>query len=111
MTKYKDDELIHGSGNVFRDFGDPDADVLQLKCILAAQIIGVLDDQKLTTRAAQKLTRINHADFTRIRKVNLKRFSAEYLIGILNKLDQSVEVQVTVRPQAAGEHEGVPVPG
>ena len=32
----KDDfELVHGSGNVFRDFGDPDAEILQLKAILA----------------------------------------------------------------------------
>ena len=26
-----DFELVHGSGNVFRDFGHPDADVLQTK--------------------------------------------------------------------------------
>ena len=43
----KDDfELVHGSGNVFRDFGDPDADILQLKAILAGKIIDVLDAEK-----------------------------------------------------------------
>lgn len=110
MTKYKKDELIIGSGNVFRDFGDPDADVLQLKSILAAQIIGVLDDRKLSTRAAEKLTGVSHADFTRIRKPDLKRFTADHLIGVLNKLDQSVEVQVTVKPQAAAVHAGAPMP-
>ena len=26
-------ELVRGSGNVFRDFGHPDADVLQMKAI------------------------------------------------------------------------------
>jgi hypothetical protein len=32
-------ELIHGSGNVYRDFGRPDADVRQLKAMLAVEII------------------------------------------------------------------------
>jgi hypothetical protein len=40
-------ELVHGSGNVFRDFGYPNAEAEQLKAILAATIIGVLDDQKI----------------------------------------------------------------
>jgi hypothetical protein len=31
-----DFEMIHGSGNVFRDFGEANAEVLQLKAILAA---------------------------------------------------------------------------
>ena len=29
-------ELVHGSGNVFRDFGHPDPDVMQMKAILAS---------------------------------------------------------------------------
>jgi hypothetical protein len=39
-----DFELVHGSGNVFRDFGDPNAEVLQLKAILAGKIVDVLDE-------------------------------------------------------------------
>ncbi len=34
-------ELVRGSGNVFRDFGDPDAEALQLKAVLADNIIDV----------------------------------------------------------------------
>jgi hypothetical protein len=41
---------VKGSANVFRDFGYPAADVEQLKGILAAKIIGVLDDRKLSVR-------------------------------------------------------------
>ena len=33
-------EVIHGSGNVFRDLGRRNADGEQLKAILAAEIIG-----------------------------------------------------------------------
>ena len=40
-------ELVQGSGNVFRDFGEADADVLQLKAILAAEIIKMLDREGL----------------------------------------------------------------
>lgn len=47
----KDDfELIHGSGNVFRDFGSPNADLEQARAILAAKIIGALDGRKLSAR-------------------------------------------------------------
>lgn len=98
----EDDEgLVHGSGNVFRDFGDPNADVEQLKCILAARIIGVLDDQRLTVRNAQGLTGVAASEFSRIRNARLGRFTVDRLMAILGRLGQEVEVQVTVRPRAA----------
>lgn len=49
-------EVIRGSGNVFRDFEYPDADVHQAKALLAAQIIKVLDDEGLSTRQAEART-------------------------------------------------------
>ncbi len=49
-------EIVRGSGNVFRDFGYPDADVRQAKALLAAQIIKVLDAEELTTRQAEART-------------------------------------------------------
>jgi len=52
----EDFELIRGSGNVFRDFGDPNADLEQARAILAAKIINVLDDRKLSVRAAEPNT-------------------------------------------------------
>ncbi len=45
----RDFELVEGSGNVFRDLGDPDADLKQAKAILAARIIAVLDDRGLSS--------------------------------------------------------------
>ena len=45
-------ELVRGSGNVFRDFGSPNADLEQARAILAAKIIHVLDERKLSVRAA-----------------------------------------------------------
>ena|ERR1700693_1629334 len=93
-------ELVHGSGNVFRDFGYPNADLEQARAILAAEIIKVLDRRKLSVRAAEKLTGISAADFSRIRNVKLDRFTLDRMIAILGKLDQEVEVNVNVRPRA-----------
>lgn len=91
-------ELVHGGGNVFRDFGDPDADVRQAKAILAARIIGILDDGNLSTRKAQGLTDVDQADFTRIRNAQLDRFTIDRLMTILNRFNQRVEVTVRLRP-------------
>jgi hypothetical protein len=60
--KHEKIELVHGSGNVFRDFGYANADVEQLKAILATEIAKMLDRKKLTVRAAHALTGIAAAD-------------------------------------------------
>jgi len=99
-------EVVRGSGNVFADFGHSNAAVEQLKALLAAEIIGVLDDRVLTVRKAEDLTGIAAADFSRIRKTKLDRFTIDRLMTILNRLDQDVDVRVTVRPH----HEGADSP-
>jgi predicted XRE-type DNA-binding protein len=94
-----DTDMIQGSGNVFRDLSHPDADREQLRALLAARIIGVLDERKLTVRAAQEITGVAAADFSRIRKANLGRFTIDRLMTILAGLGQEVEVTVDVHPR------------
>ena len=60
-------EVVKGSGNVFRDVGHKNADVAQVKAILAAEIIKALDRESLSVRSAQGRTGIAAADFSRIR--------------------------------------------
>ena len=91
-------DIVRGSGNVFRDFGHVSADVEQTKAILAAKIIGVLDDQALSTRQAEAATGVDHSEFARIRRVKLDRFTIDRLITILNRLHQRVEFEVSVSP-------------
>src|SRR5581483_10013429 len=79
-------EVVRGSGNVFRDFGDPDAEILQMKAILAAEIIRRLNVEGLTVREAQARTGIAAADFSRIRGADLARFSLERLMTVLIRL-------------------------
>jgi predicted XRE-type DNA-binding protein len=49
-------------------------------------------------REAEGLTGIAAADFSRIRRANLGRFTIDRLMTILNRLNRQVEVTVVVRP-------------
>lgn len=93
-------ELVRGSGNVFADHGDSDADVKQMKGILAAKIISILGQQSLTVRQAPKQTGIAVVDSSRIRYAELGRFTVDRLGRIINLLDVKTEVivQLSVRP-------------
>ena len=102
MTE-SDLELIEGSGNVFRDLGDPDADLKQAKAILAARVISLLDNRGLSVRKAGELTHFAAADFSRIRNANLGRFTLDRLMRMLGALDG--ELRVTLRIDAKHEDE------
>jgi predicted XRE-type DNA-binding protein len=98
-------EIVRGSGNVFRDFGYPDADVRQAKALLAAQIIKVLAAEGLSTRQAEARTGIAHSEFVRIRKADLGRFTIDRLVTILGHLGQEVELSINVHPRVTREGE------
>lgn len=94
-------EVVPGSGNVFRDLGLPNPDLEQLRAILAGRIVRVLDEQGLTVRQAQELTGVAAADFSRLRRARLGRFTVDRLMTILGRLGQEVEVSVAVHPRLA----------
>ena len=91
-----DFELVEGSGNVFRDFDDPLADLKQAKAILASRIIAVLDDRGLSVRKAAALTRFAAADFSRIRNADLGRFTLDGLMKMVAALDGDLRVTLHV---------------
>lgn len=97
---------IGGSGNVFRDLGRTDADLRQLKVLLAAEILRVLDERGLTVRKAESMTGIAAADFSRLRGADLGRFTVDRLMTILSRLGRDVDVSVRVRSRrhADGSH-------
>ena len=98
-----DFELVEGSGNVFRDLGDPDADLKQAKAILAACIIAVLDERGLSVRKASALTRFAAADFSRIRNADLGRFTLDRLMKMLAALDANLRVTLYVDASDEGK--------
>jgi Helix-turn-helix domain len=56
-------ELVRGSGNVYRDFGRPNASLEQARAIVAARIIRVLEERELSARDAEKLTGVSYSEF------------------------------------------------
>jgi predicted XRE-type DNA-binding protein len=96
-----DFELVRGSGNVFRDLGRRNADLEQARAIVAAKIIHILDERKLSTRDAEKLTGIAHSEFSRIRNAQLRRFTLDRMITILGLLDEDLEINVTFATRRA----------
>ena len=90
-------QTVRGSGNIFRDLRSPDADVQQLKALLAAEIVSGLNDNDLSVRRASEVTGVAAADFSRIRNANLGRFTIDRLMTILGRLGRNVDVAVTVR--------------
>jgi len=105
-----DMELVRGSGNVFADFGHPNAGLEQARAIIAAKIIRVLDERELSTREAEKLTGVSHSEFSRIRNAQLRRFTLDRMITILGKLDEEVEVNVSFRPRRESADRPQPTP-
>ncbi len=94
---------VRGSGNIYRDFDVPDADVRQLKAILAAEIIKTLDKKGLSVRKAQSLTGIDAGYFSRVREADFRRISVERLVAMLNGLGMRVEVAVKLK-RAKAQH-------
>ena len=88
-------EVVKGRGNVFRDLGEKNADVKQAKALLGAEIIRILDKEKLSVRAAGKVTGFNYSDFSRIRNAELSRFTIDKLMMITNALNRKVNIKLS----------------
>ncbi len=96
-------ELVEGSGNVFRDLGDPEADLKHAKAVLAARIIATLDERGLSVRKAAALTGFAAADFSRIRNADLGRFTLDRLMKMLTSLDGDLRVTIRVDTKQEGD--------
>lgn len=100
-------EVTRGSRNVFRDLGCADADVQQVKALLAAEIIKALDRDGLSLRAAHARTGIAAADFSRVRNADLGRFTVDRLMSIMNRLGSRVDVKVKVTRVGTGARRAI----
>jgi predicted XRE-type DNA-binding protein len=92
-------EVVRWSGNAFRDFDYPDADVRQAKAIMGSQIIKILDRRGLSTRQAEAQTAISHSEFSRIRRASFGHFTIDRLMAILYRFGQEVKILVDVHPR------------
>lgn len=93
-------EVVRGSGNIYRDFNDPEADAKLFKALLVAQIIKIMNKRGLSVRKAQSLTGVPAADLSRIRNCDVERFSSDRLMGVLNKFGMRLDISVKVKKVA-----------
>jgi predicted XRE-type DNA-binding protein len=94
-------DVVRGSGNVFADFGDPDASAKQMKAIVAAEIIETINARAMTVRAAAEAARCDAADIQRIRNADLSRFTLDRLIRIAGRLGRRAEIRMLPGDAAA----------
>ncbi|MCD2173702.1 helix-turn-helix domain-containing protein [Rhizobium sp. C4] len=98
----EDFEIVRGRGNIFADFGDPDAETKHMKAVLATKIIGVLDEQGLSAREAAKRANVAEADISRVRNASLSKFTLDWLVRVHHLLEPSVVVELTFGPRKSG---------
>lgn len=96
-------ELVEGTGNVFRDLDDPEADLKHAKAVLAARVIAALDGRGLSVRNAAALTGFAAADFSRVRNADLGRFTLDRLMKMLASLDTDLRITIRVEGKQEGE--------
>jgi predicted XRE-type DNA-binding protein len=101
MTPEEPLDLIHGSGNVFQDFGYSDADIRQAKALLAAKILIRLEHQGLSLHQAESLTGVPRLEFSRIVKADLSRLTLDRLLYICNRLGTQVGFSLREEGHAA----------
>ncbi len=88
-------EVEEGSGNVFRDLGLPDADSKQLRVELAVEIIRTVRKRGLSLRQSAAATGLAHSDVARLKKGEVRGFTIDRLVTVLNRLNRRVELRIS----------------
>ena len=91
----KDEEIVRGSGNVFKDLGFENPSEYQAKADLALRIISLVEDRKLTQEKAARLVGATQPDISKLKGGQLKGFTLDRLFSFLLKLDMRIEIRVT----------------
>lgn len=94
-------DVVRGNGNVFADFGDQDADAKKMKAMIAAEIIGALNQRRLSVREGAKVAKLDAADLQRIRNGDLSRFTLDRLVRVAYRVGRRVEMTIVPIEAAA----------
>ena len=90
--------VTRGSGNVFRDLGLADADVLQAKADLVFKISAIIEKRELSQVEAARTLGVTQPKISALLRGRLDGFSLERIVRFLAALDQKVEIKV--RPKS-----------
>ena len=95
LTSESGPAVTHGSGNVYRDMGLPDAEERFEKSILAIYIKRAIGRQGITQQKAGELMGIDQSKVSAIVNGRLEGFSSDRLLRFLNDLGCDVEISVS----------------
>jgi len=100
--------VTRGSGNVFRDLGLADADVLQAKADLVFKISAIIEKRGLSQVEAAQILGVSQPKISALLRGHLDGFSLERIMRFLAALDQKVEIQSSTEiPARSGSGGGV----
>jgi predicted XRE-type DNA-binding protein len=95
----KKSHVTVGSGNVFRDLGLKNPDELLAKAKLAARIVQILEERKLSQTQAAKRLGVDQPKVSLIYCGRLDDFSVERLMRFLTALHRDIRIVVGEKPR------------
>lgn len=91
--------FTESSGNVFADFGLPDAGTRLAKAELARSITAVIQERGLTQREAAQILEIDQPKVSAITRGRLGDFSLERLLMLVTRLGMDIDIAVSPNPE------------
>ena len=88
-----------GSGNVFKDLGLKDAEDVLAKAKLAARIVQILQERKLTQAEAATVLGVDQPKVSQVYRGRLDDFSIERLMRFLTALHRDVRIVIDEKPR------------
>ena len=100
----KTERVQRGSGNVFADVGVPNPDQYLAKAKLAACILQIVRERRLTQAATARVLGIGQPKVSALLRGRLDGFSSDRLFRFLNALGCDVRIGVSrPRPRGSGQ--------
>jgi predicted XRE-type DNA-binding protein len=87
-------DIVPSSGNVFADLGFADAEERSFNAFLAMHIAMIIDEGRLTQKAAAALLGITQPKISKIKHGRRDAFSVEKLMHYLLRLNRNIEIRV-----------------
>jgi predicted XRE-type DNA-binding protein len=84
------------SGNAFTDLGVPEAGIALAKADLAHRVCAVIGERKLTQTRAAAVLSVTQPKASDLMRGKLDGFTVDRLLRFLNRLDQDVEIAVSL---------------
>ena len=94
-------EYFVSSGNIWADFGDPDAEELLARANLMSRVYTIIRERELTQAQAAKVLGTNQPTVSDLMRGKFNKFSLERLIGFMMALGHNVEISITPRAEDA----------